>query len=103
MIERIKKLFGITTPTVVDSKPKHKYAGNAQDRRRARRAWEDKMKIRDEKRAVESSPHTSVNEANEMIKFLQNEIDEAMMERYGIILEQREFCDYPTPIERSKS
>ena len=66
MIKLIKKLFGSATPTTVDSKPKHKHAGNSRDRRRARRA--------DERRAVESSPHTSFSEADGIIKFLHGQI-----------------------------
>ena len=87
MIKLIKKLFGIATPpVVVDSKPERKYAGNSHDRKKARRKAE-----RDAK-----NQHTSVDEANEIIQFLQNEIDEAR-------LEQREFCDYPTLIDRRQS
>tara|TARA_Y100000034_G_C6646453_1_gene282802 strand:- start:18 stop:344 length:327 start_codon:yes stop_codon:yes gene_type:complete len=102
MIKLIKKLFGIATPpVVVDSKPERKYAGNSHDRKKARRKAErDAKQVQDtmqnDEKLVFEDQHTSVDEANEIIQFLQNEIDEAKVE-------QREFCDYPTLIDRRQS
>ncbi len=88
MIKAIKKFFGITTPITKDNRPEQwvgKYAGNSHQRRVA-------------KRKAERKQCTSVDEANKIIQFLHNEINEAKEEQDRV--DQRDFSDYPTLIDR---